>query len=381
MEAQRATSSQMRGIPYYIINLYRQLLKRAKYEYGLAVFDKDKIRGSRAIIEEYFWHYGIADIFECNSISYQSLLDGDSWLYEKAFYEDYIDTNGDVFFFPNIFPFPTRLKGKMIITVHDLIPIKLPAYTNNPTLIDKYKSSIENMIKTQPIVMVDSQATKVDIVECTNIKPDRIHVTYLAHDSSICFPEKNESILSALGIRGPYMLYLAAIDIRKGIDIILEAYHAMQRTFPEIGLVIAGAVDEGYSTLPRQMWELSSSPKVLLVGYVTDDQKRALMSGAELFLFPSKYEGFGLPILEAMACGCPVITSNVSSMPEVAGDAGILIDPYSAEELAHEIERVLGSESLRSELRKRGLAQAAKFSWDKTAEQTEAVFQLAKEGL
>ena len=177
------------------------------------------------------------------------------------------------------------------------------------------------------------------------------------------------------------MLYLAAIDIRKGIDIILEAYHAMQRTFPEIGLVIAGAVDEGYSTLPRQMWELSSSPKVLLVGYVTDDQKRALMSGAELFLFPSKYEGFGLPILEAMACGCPVITSNVSSMPEVAGDAGILIDPYSAEELAHEIERVLGSESLRSELRKRGLAQAAKFSWDKTAEQTEAVFQLAKEGL
>ena len=112
-----------------------------------------------------------------------------------------------------------------------------------------------------------------------------------------------------------------------------------------------------------------------MLGYVTDEQKHTLYKSALALLFPSLYEGFGLPILEAMARGCPVITSNISSMPEVAGDAAILIDPYNTEQLAWEMEHLVSSETLREELRQKGIEQSLKFSWGKTAELTEAVYK------
>jgi glycosyltransferase involved in cell wall biosynthesis len=232
----------------------------------------------------------------------------------------------------------------------------------------------------QPTVIADSHATKNDIINYLNINPDNVHVIHLAHDATVCYPEKNETILQTLGVTSPYVLYLAAIDSRKGIDVIIDAFAHVSRSFPEIKLVISGVVHSDYIVLTQQIQDFAIGKNVVFTGYVTDNEKRVLMSNAEVFLFPSKYEGFGLPILEAMACGCPVITSNTSSMPEVAGDACILINPYNAEELAHELERVLNSKMLRMELREKGFAQANKFSWDKTAEQTEAVFIQAMEG-
>ena len=142
--------------------------------------------------------------------------------------------------------------------------------------------------------------------------------------------------------------------------------------------MLAGAKFYGDSVIIEKISSSSSSSRIIMCGYVTNEQKRALMSGALVFVFPSLYDGFGLPVLEAMACGCPVITSNASSLPEVAGDAGILVNPLDIEQIASEIERVINSDSLRAELRKKGFEQSKLFSWDKTAEKTEEIYRIAQ---
>ena len=377
LEANISCTAVPRGIPNYIKYLYRQLLIRSNNEYGFSIFDTSNERIGRMFIQNHFNGYGAFNIYECGNVSYSSLLDGDKRLYEHNTYEDFIGTEADLFHFPQACPIPSRLKGKMIVTIHDMIPIVYPEHCLDKKYLEDFKRGLAEIMRIKPLVIADSNATKNDILNYTDLNPDDIYVVYAAHDSNSCFPEKNDLILGQMGIKGPFMLYLAAFDARKGIDTILCAFYKVHDAFPDINLVFAG---EGLTPdLLTGGKENSSFWKhVFFMGYVTDEQKRALMSGAELFLFPSKCEGFGLPILEAMACGCPVITSNVTSIPEVAGDAAILlIDPYSVDELAFQTDRALNSDSLRKEMRENGLAQASKFSWEKTAEQVEEIFRLA----
>jgi len=140
-------------------------------------------------------------------------------------------------------------------------------------------------------------------------------------------------------------------------------------------LVLAGGKGWLYENLFRRVEELGLTEDVIFTGVVPDEDLPALMNGALLFVYPSLYEGFGLPVLEAMACGVPVITSNVSSLPEVAGDAALLVDPYDVEELAEAMRSLIESEETRADLRNKGLAQAARFSWERTAEETMRVYE------
>ena len=173
------------------------------------------------------------------------------------------------------------------------------------------------------------------------------------------------------------MLYLAAIDPRKGVEEILVAYESIKKKYnDEILLVMAGApwivYEERYKDLVNQ-----TPDEVIWTGFVSEREKRVLMSSAELYLFPSEYEGFGLPVIEAMACGCPVITSDCTSLPEVGGDAALYVKNINAEEIAEKMEILLEDEALRKQCIKKGLYRTDEFTWDRTARLTEEAYERA----
>ena len=172
------------------------------------------------------------------------------------------------------------------------------------------------------------------------------------------------------------MLFVGNIEPRKNLTRLVEAYALLLRRSHYRGpLILAGGQGWRNSEIFRCVEELELEKHVKFLGYVPDDVMPALMSGAEIFIYPSLYEGFGLPPLEAMACGTPVITSNVSSLPEVVGDAALMVDPHDVVALADAMHRVLTDRELREEMRRRGLERANEFSWEETARQTLRVYE------
>ena len=173
----------------------------------------------------------------------------------------------------------------------------------------------------------------------------------------------------------PYVLNVGTLEPRKNLDGLLRAFAQAKKSGVPHTLVIAGARGWGDSRLAPLLRELGIAGSVIFTGFVEDEDLPYLYAGADFFVYPSFYEGFGIPVLEAMACGTPVIASNTSSIPEVAGDAALLVDPHSDAELSASILRLAGDERLRQELRERGLSRAALFSWEKTVNETLKVYE------
>jgi alpha-1,3-rhamnosyl/mannosyltransferase len=173
------------------------------------------------------------------------------------------------------------------------------------------------------------------------------------------------------------VLYLGSNKPHKNLVRLIEAWRIVTSSFqlPASCLIVAGVWDERYPEVKLRAAELGLGDRVIFLGPVAESDLPALYSGATLFAFPSIYEGFGLPVLEAMACGVPVVCSNVSSLPEVAGAAALLVDPLDVDGLAAAIGRVLADGNLRAELRQKGVAQAARFTWEETARRTLAIYR------
>jgi glycosyltransferase involved in cell wall biosynthesis len=171
-------------------------------------------------------------------------------------------------------------------------------------------------------------------------------------------------------------LNVGLIEPRKNLLRLVEAYESAS-DLRDYSLVLAGGLGWDYEPLLRHINESAAKSRILLPGYIHDDDLPALYSLAVAFAYPSLYEGFGLPVLEAMACGTPVVTSNVSSLPEVVGDAGLLVDPQSVGELSESLRRVLAHADLAADLRRRGRERAWRFSWHSTAQKTLDVYRVA----
>lgn len=189
-------------------------------------------------------------------------------------------------------------------------------------------------------------------------------------------------VLKKYKINQPYILYVGSFDARKNLLGLLNAFSKLRQHLPAWKLVIVGARKWKSTPVFEVVQRLQLEEYVHFTGFVEEADLPALYNGADLFVFPSLYEGFGLPVLEAMACGIPVVTSNTSSLPEVAGDAALLVDPMDVEAIAAAMQQVLSDPGLAAELRRRGLEQASKFSWERTARETLAVYEkvLAKPG-
>ena len=380
----------MRGIPLYILSLIDALRKRNNNHYSISFFDKDRERNNRRYIDEYL--SGIIDekdILECNDLDYRmfmkALRTGDASGYNERSYGDYIGKKADVYHFPNPYCIPLNVEGVMVVTVHDLIPFAGGAAHESKEIADnalkELKASMEYIKDNEITILSDSEHTKRDIIKFFNIDSSLIHVVPLGYSfdpENRIYGERSGELLNDMGIEKPYILYLGALDPRKGTDVIADAFKLIKNT--DVNLVLAGTGGQwAEDVLKPGLRGMEEKGRVIFPGYVSEEQKYALLSNAEIFLFPSEYEGFGLPVLEAMTCGCPVITTNVSSLPEVGGDAVEYVSPKNSEELAEKIDKILGDREYADELKKKGLDQSKLFSWEKTAALTEDVYRIAFE--
>jgi glycosyltransferase involved in cell wall biosynthesis len=264
---------------------------------------------------------------------------------------------------------PLYSKCRSVVMVHDLIPLRFP--NKKSPLIPYFKYYIPQVLKQAEHIICNSQATAKDIVDFFNIPADKITPILLAYDQQHFRPLD----IKKDAVTVPYFLYLGRHDPHKNVNRIVEAF-ANLKDNQNYQLWLAGPTDKRYTPkLIQQAAELGIEKQLKILDYVDYEQLPILLNQALALVFPSLWEGFGFPVLEAMGCGTPVITSNISSLPEVAGEAALLIDPYNVKEMTASMEKIAIDNSLRSQLKILGLQQAKKFSWQTTGQQTLAILQ------
>ncbi len=273
---------------------------------------------------------------------------------------------------------PYRPGVPAVFTCHDLIPLILRQYFSaRQRLI--YRFSHQLALNAAQLTIAVSHSTKNDLQRFFRVRSDRIIVVPEGVDDHFKPPPRVEleRVRAQYALPGRYLLYFGSNKPHKNVQRLVAAFarSGVGDRAAGIGLVIAGHWDQRYPQAQELAAQLNLKDRVRFIGPVKDADLPALYGGAELFVFPSEYEGFGLPVLEAMACGAPVVCSNGSSLPEVAGDAALLCDPHDADALAHAIEQVLDDRDMRAALQQRSLARAAQFSWEQAAQQTLRAYQ------
>lgn len=266
-----------------------------------------------------------------------------------------------------------------VVTIHDLIPALLPAYRGG-RLGSLYNHLVSLSARRAACVLTDSHASREDIILRLRIPQDRVVAIYLAADDHfrpVTDPALLRQVRERYGLPTRYLLYLGGFDVRKNVSGILKAFARLGT--PDVHLVIAGKLpgrDSDFTPDPRRIaGELGILDRVRFTGWMEERDKPALYSGAIALLFPSHYEGFGLPPLEALTCGTPSVVSNRSSLPEVVGAGGLCIDPDDSDALVRAMHQLLVDAPLRERLRKEGLAHARRFSWQQTAHATIQAYQ------
>ena len=270
---------------------------------------------------------------------------------------------------------------RSMVTVHDLGYLAYPEAhkTGDRRYLDW---STRWNARRAKIVIADSAATRMDLMRAYGVDGSKIRVIYLGRDETLA-PVRDDRMLAEVraryAIAARYVLYVGTLQPRKNLARVIEAFAraAAAPAFAGIQLVLAGKKGWLYDDLFAQVERMGLASRVIFPGYIDDADLPALLSGALAFVFPSLYEGFGIPVLEAGACGVPVITSNTSSLPEVAGDAALLVDPHDVDAIAEAMNRLVTDEALRAELSRRGLANVQRFSWEKCAWETLAVLREA----
>ncbi len=292
----------------------------------------------------------------------------------------------DVVHYPYFEPFfltlPLFSKNKKIVTIHDLTPLVFPEHFK-PGLKGNLKWQIQKKIlKNVNAIITDSESSKRDIIKYVGIDSAKIKVVYLAAGSKfkiLSSKEKVENVRKKYGLPEKFILYVGDATWNKNLPRLMEASSKIKVPLAMVGKALIDkkidAKNAWNKDLAKTQEMAEKSSNIFRLGFVPSEDLVALYNAATLFIMPSIYEGFGLPILEAMSCGCPVVTSKGGSLAEVAGEAGKYIDPYDSSSIAKGINDVFSSLSLQKELSKKGIIQSRKFTWRKTAEETMDVYR------
>lgn len=283
----------------------------------------------------------------------------------------------DVLHSPDFIP-PYRPSCKSVITVHDLAFLLYPHFLTKESA--RYYGHIDEAVRWTDHIIAVSHSTKRDTIQHLGVPEDKIAVVHEAA-SPIFRPvdrdEAREQVRDRHGIDAPFILFVSTIEPRKNVPTLMRAVWQLVECYKDdVHLVLAGGKGWLYEDAFAVVDELDMDDRVHFVGRVTSEDLLYLYNAAELLAHPAFYEGFGLPPLEAMACGLPVIVSNVASLPEVVGDAGLLIDPHDVDELTVAMWRVLNDGDLRQEMTEKGERQAARFSWERAARETLEIYRL-----
>jgi len=275
---------------------------------------------------------------------------------------------------------PFAHKGKLVVTIHDLAFFHIP---RSFSVFERYRSKILiplNAKKANKII-TGSDYSRSDIERLCGIDPEKIVVTPYAV-SSLFQPsersEKTERILKKYNITHKYILSLSRINIRKNLSKIIKIFEKLRESHSlMLNLVLGGHKDFLAENVIRDINNSKYGKDIIFTGYIPEEELPYLYSAAEVFVYPSVFEGFGFPPLEAMACGCPVITSDVTSLPEVVGESAILVNPDDEEAIGRAILQVIMNASLQEELKEKGLQRAKGFKWEMTANKTREIYEQA----
>jgi glycosyltransferase involved in cell wall biosynthesis len=277
----------------------------------------------------------------------------------------------DVFHATNYY-LPPVASAKRIATFYDLAFLRVPELCS-PKIVGPFSRNVARFAREADAILVCSECTKQDVVELLDVAPSKVTVAYGAVEEGftpVAREEASQALKHRYGIDSPFVLFVSTIEPRKNIPGLIAAFAHVAHDFPHKLLLVGGAGwnSEGLDALISQH---GLTDRVLRLGYVADRSDLPLFySAADVFVFPSFYEGFGLPVLEAMACGCPVVTSNRTSLPEVGGAAAAYADPDHEDTFAEVLLHVLSDAGSRETMRALGLEQAKRFSWEKTTDVT-----------
>ncbi len=277
------------------------------------------------------------------------------------------------------FNHPLLYRGKFVVTVHDLIMHLYPSGKQTKSLLHKvaYRRVMSDTRRANAVI-VPSEATKNDLISMLGFPSSKIVVTPEGSESRFHQASQHdiEQVRAKYKLPKQYLLFVSRWEHYKGLPILVQAFERLSAQFPELGLVICGRPVAQSPQVSQLVSDAQrKNPLVVTPGFVSDEDLAPLYSGASVYVHPSWYEGFGIMILEAFAAGAPVVTSNVSSLPEVVGDAGLLVDPRNLEDLTLKISSILKDPSLAESLKQKGLQRVKDFSWAKMAEQTLSVYR------
>ena len=280
----------------------------------------------------------------------------------------------ETFHFP---PFFGSARFTKIMTIHDVTPFVLTRRNMNLQKWLWHRLFVPPLARRAHHVLTDSHHSKEDIVRILRLPPEKVSAVHLAAEP--CFypreREEIERVRAHYQLPKRFLLFVGTIEPRKNLVRLVRAFERAAGRMGDTALVIAGPLGWRYRPILQAVQRSPARERILMPGRIAQEDLPALYSAAVAFVYPSYYEGFGLPPLEAMQCGCPVVTSNVSSLPEVVGDAALTVNPTSVEELATALERILQDDQLRLGLHERGLQRASQFSWERCAKETLTVYE------
>lgn len=369
------------GVGFYVANLIRSLNAlqfQEEFQLGIAYQPglKNWLLGKVAVpncLNEYSHIYILPIPVRVSDLLLTSTQVSNLFLYYfQTYFEEYFD-------YPNIlhgtnysvYPCNNSLK---VMNIYDLTFIKYPNYIDS--VVKRYAERVKRCLQWTDIVLTISESSRKDIIEYLDVDPKKVYVTPLASRYSPNYLSEKKNIAALekqvnYDFSKPYLLFVSTIEPRKNINAIIYAFNLLKKKYKiEHQLILIGKKGWNYDPI---FADIESSPwksQIHHLDYLSDELVALFYSKADVFVYPSHYEGFGLPVLEAMTLGAPVVTSNTSSIPEVSGDAAILIDPNDPVQLAEAILKVISDSQLRQELINQGKARAKLFSWERTAKET-----------
>jgi len=368
IDASRSTAGQRTGTENYSLYLIRELLALNKSHRFRLYFNQAPPPGL------------FLDKAERRIIPFSRL-----WTHLRLSWEMFRHAP-DLLFVPS-HVLPLIHPRRSVVTVHDLGYLYYPeAHTLTQNAYLRWSTRFN--ARSAATVLADSEATRQDLVRHYQISEAKITVAYPGRDEAltrISDPATLAGVRARYGLNESYLLYVGTLHPRKNLVRLVQAFSLLvqsptsnsQSPIPKLQMVLAGQKGWLYDEVFAQVRKLGLTGRVILTGYVPDADLAALWSGARAFVYPSLYEGFGFPVLEAMACGTPVICSNVSSLPEVAGDAALQVDPLDTEALAQALHHVMSDDGLCRMLVERGYRQIRRFSWQRCAQEILQVFDEA----
>jgi glycosyltransferase involved in cell wall biosynthesis len=282
----------------------------------------------------------------------------------------------DLLHSPDFIP-PFRANCRTVITVHDLAFLLYPQFLTRESA--RYYGQIDQAVRRADHIIADSESTRRDVLRLLGARPEKVSVVYLAANPlyrPVSLAQARAWVQGRFGLTGEFILSVGTIEPRKNLPTLLRAYRQLLDAYKlDVTLAVAGQEGWLYAEIPRLVDELRLRDRVRFLGRVSDEDLLHLYNAAGVLAHPALYEGFGLPPLEAMSCGAPVVVSNTSSLPEVVGDAGLLVEPEDVDAWAVALWRVCTDDDLRDELSQKALARSRRFSWERTARHTLRIYE------